>query len=55
MASVLPQLVFGTCATTASLLVLTLPETREGELPATLNDIRGKPKKDDRAASTEMM
>ena len=53
MASVLPQLVFGTCSIIASLLILTLPETREGELPATVDDIIRKPQKETEPTSTE--
>ncbi|RUS81086.1 hypothetical protein EGW08_011172 [Elysia chlorotica] len=45
MASVLPQIVFGTCAIMGALLILILPDTSGVELPETLADIREKSRK----------
>ncbi|GFR98005.1 organic cation transporter protein-like [Elysia marginata] len=45
LAYVLPQIVLGTCAMLGSLLVLFLPETRGTPLPETLDDVRGKPRR----------
>ncbi|RUS81085.1 hypothetical protein EGW08_011171 [Elysia chlorotica] len=53
LASVLPQLVFGTSAIFGALLVLLLPETSGTELPETLEDIKGKPKKSTKPARNE--
>ena len=52
MATVLPQLVFGTCGIIGSLLILTLPETRDAELPATVDDIRVNPRNSSKQTSS---
>ncbi|GFR98008.1 organic cation transporter protein [Elysia marginata] len=44
LASVLPQIVLGTCTILGTLLVLFLPETRGRNLPETVEDIREKPR-----------